>query len=196
MERDRRVSRLIAITPNALCVFRLLLAGAFPFIPASWWLPVVAAGIFSDWADGFIARRFDVMSIVGSLLDGIADKLFVFSIAVTMVLAAELTWWEVSLVLTRDVLVALLVAYVICCRKWAHFKDMKHRAIGKFATVAQYALIGAILVFEDAVSVTFVIAAAASVAAAWEYLVAFLSEWKADRQQVGLEAPDRGPAHG
>ena len=183
MDDDRRVSRVIAQTPNALCVFRLILAGVFPFIPEAWWLPAVSVGIFSDWADGFIARRLRVTSTLGSILDGISDKLFVFSVAVTMVLHDKLALWEVLLVLSRDFLVAFLVVYVMWRGLWSSFSRMKHRWLGKIATVAQYALIGALLVWDDAVFVTFIIAAASSVAAAGEYLVAFAGEWKADRQR-------------
>jgi len=65
--------------PNALSVLRLGFAVAFPFVPESWWIALVLAAGFSDWLDGWIARRFQATSWIGGLLDGVSDKAFVLS---------------------------------------------------------------------------------------------------------------------
>ncbi len=68
----------ILTIPNLLSLFRLLL------IPVYVWIyfngnHLVAAGIFAlscltDMLDGFIARRFNMISTVGKVLDPFADK--------------------------------------------------------------------------------------------------------------------------
>jgi cardiolipin synthase len=78
----------------------LILAGAFA--PAFW--TFVAAGI-SDAIDGFIAKRFDMRSRIGALLDPIADKTLLVSIYVTLGIAAELPAWIVILVVFRDLMI-------------------------------------------------------------------------------------------
>lgn len=70
--------------PNVLTLFRLLIV---PVMVIAYYLPfkgmnVVAAAMFAaaaitDWLDGWIARRYDMMSAFGAFLDPVADKLAV-----------------------------------------------------------------------------------------------------------------------
>ena len=78
--------------PNCLCYFRILLIPIFlyvyfgsefeyHFIVAAFVL--VLSGI-SDFLDGFIARKYDMVTDFGKLIDPIADKLTQFTIAITL----------------------------------------------------------------------------------------------------------------
>ena len=75
--------------PNLLSVFRLI-----AFLPViilfssehyltSFFLFTVAA--WSDFLDGFLARRYNITSNLGSLLDLLADKVLVSSILIYLV---------------------------------------------------------------------------------------------------------------
>lgn len=58
---------------------------------------------FTDWLDGWLARRNNLVSMVGKLLDPLADKLIVMA---TLIIAAELhriPGWFVVLLLSREI---------------------------------------------------------------------------------------------
>jgi cardiolipin synthase len=95
--------------PNVITLGRLLsvpvaiwviLDGAFD---VAFWI-FVAAGV-SDAVDGFIAKRFDMKTPIGALLDPLADKALLVSIYVTLGLAGQLPTWLVILVVFRDVMI-------------------------------------------------------------------------------------------
>lgn len=95
--------------PNIITLARLLsvpvavwliLIGSFA--PAFWLF--VAAGI-SDGVDGFIAKRFDLRSELGAILDPLADKALLMSVYVTLGVAGVLPALIVILVVARDVMI-------------------------------------------------------------------------------------------
>lgn len=61
---------------------------------------VVAAGI-SDWLDGYVARRWNMSSVLGSYLDPIGDKAFVASVALALAAKGVLPAWLAACVLVR-----------------------------------------------------------------------------------------------
>ncbi len=92
----------------------LILAGQFA---AAFWM-FVLAGI-SDAVDGFIAKRFDMRTKIGALLDPVADKTLLVSIYVTLGVAGQLPTWLVILVVSRDLMIVggfLLVRLLVLVR--------------------------------------------------------------------------------
>lgn len=98
----------VATVPNALCVLRMLLTPCIGVAvvegaatPA--FTMFVVAG-FTDLLDGQIARRVPgQQSLLGSVLDPIADKLLVSTLFVTLSYTSQLPLLLTILVLTRDV---------------------------------------------------------------------------------------------
>ena len=95
--------------PNAICVVRLalvapivwlLMAGQFPLALA---LFVVAGA--SDGLDGYLAKRFDWRTRLGSLLDPAADKLLLVSVFVTLTYLGLVPAALTAIVVGRDVLI-------------------------------------------------------------------------------------------
>ncbi|MGW9626900.1 CDP-diacylglycerol--glycerol-3-phosphate 3-phosphatidyltransferase [Microbacterium sp. NPDC055521] len=101
--------------PNAITIARiplavvffvlLLLAGAFGAddIVMRW----VAAGLFvlaisTDWVDGYLARRYDIVSDFGKLWDPIADKLLTGAGFLGLAILGEVPWWIVIVILVRE----------------------------------------------------------------------------------------------
>ena len=67
----------------------------------------VFAGV-TDWIDGYIARRFNLISNFGKLMDALADKVIIVGMFVTLLATSMLpTWsiWFVLLILCREFLV-------------------------------------------------------------------------------------------
>ncbi|VDL69824.1 unnamed protein product [Nippostrongylus brasiliensis] len=97
----------LSTIPNALCVGRII---ATPFVgylvvqhqfPVAFALFAVAGA--TDMLDGYIARNFPGQkSLLGSVLDPIADKLLVSVMFVTMSCASLIPWQLTAVVLTRD----------------------------------------------------------------------------------------------
>jgi phosphatidylglycerophosphate synthase len=171
--------------PNALSILRIAAALALPFVPGPFRIGLVLFAGVSDWLDGFIARRFNAMSPLGALLDGIADKLFVFSAVVTLLDAGRLTLWQGALVMARDVTVAAIALGVILCREWQAFGHMQVRLAGKLTTAFAIPWFATLLVpaAEGARLPLFVLAAGASVCAAIDYLLQLRSRLQA-RQRL------------
>ena len=98
--------------PNILSVSRLL-ATVLVFILVlvnQPWAFLVATIIFilasvTDYLDGYLARRFKVVSTLGVFLDLTADKVFVAAILVAMVQIALVPAWIVFIIITREFLV-------------------------------------------------------------------------------------------
>ncbi|MGH7594310.1 MAG: CDP-alcohol phosphatidyltransferase family protein [Gemmatimonadales bacterium] len=95
---------------DGITLLRIPLAIVFPLVGSTpVRLVVLGLAAATDLGDGWVARRFG-SSRIGSVLDPIADKLFV-AVAFAVVLASgKLTWYEVLAVLARDIVAT--VAFV------------------------------------------------------------------------------------
>ncbi|MCP3902602.1 MAG: CDP-alcohol phosphatidyltransferase family protein [Planctomycetes bacterium] len=156
---------------------RLVAAAAFPALAVAWRLPVVVLAGFTDWLDGFIARRYSVGSTSGALLDAIADKVFALSVLLSLAVSGELRWWQVLLVVVRDVAVGITAAYAAVIRDWARFKQMRPRVSGKVTTMLVFVWFVTLTApwswAQAAAMPLFVLTAASSVVAAVDYLTRF-----------------------
>ncbi|MEN8198626.1 MAG: CDP-alcohol phosphatidyltransferase family protein [Thermodesulfobacteriota bacterium] len=170
------VKDYIRFIPNALSSGRILLALYFPFSPENFWLPLVLISGFSDVLDGWIARRYQVQSWQGSILDGIGDKLFVLCVLITFAAAGKISAWWLPLLLARDLVVAYTAAYAVSIRSWESFQKMEHRISGKLATVGQFLLFLTVLLFPAGIYPALGCAVLFSVTAAVDYGRLFLLE--------------------
>jgi CDP-diacylglycerol--glycerol-3-phosphate 3-phosphatidyltransferase len=80
------------------------------FLGLSSWGRYAAAGIFvlaalTDLFDGMIARKYNIISEMGKLLDPIADKLLVTTALVALVMTDGLSVWAVVIILAREFIV-------------------------------------------------------------------------------------------
>lgn len=96
----------IARIPLAI-VFMVLLLLAGPRGDTDLVLRWVAAALFvlaisTDWVDGFLARRFELVSDFGKLWDPIADKLLTGLAFVGLAVLGEVAWWVVAVILVRE----------------------------------------------------------------------------------------------
>jgi phosphatidylglycerophosphate synthase len=173
----------IAPVPNLLTGLRLLLAAAFPFVPAAARIPVVVAAGLSDFLDGWIARRFHAESHLGRLLDGVADKAFVVTVLLGLAVRGEIAWIEAVLLLARDAVVVGIAAVFAARRRWEAFGHMRARGPGKATTALAFAWFVAVLI-EAAPALRWTLfgaAALASVVAAVDYLAQAFRETRSHR---------------
>jgi cardiolipin synthase len=101
----------------------------------------VVAGV-SDAVDGFLAKRFNMTSELGALLDPLADKALLVSIFISLGIWGEIPRWLVILVVSRDI---MIVSAVIV--SWLFDKPvaMKPLMVSKLNTVAQVAFAALVL---------------------------------------------------
>lgn len=73
---------------------------------------VFCAASFTDGLDGYLARRNDLISTFGKLMDPIADKLLIISSMVVLVSLDRLAAWVAVVVIAREFAVTVLRAAV------------------------------------------------------------------------------------
>ncbi|KAI6130164.1 hypothetical protein EV401DRAFT_2054329 [Pisolithus croceorrhizus] len=112
---------------------------------------LVYAGL-SDLVDGFLARRFNMRSVLGTILDPAADKTLMTTLTVTLTMKGLLPVSLAVIIIGRDVLLSLSAFYIrytslpppkTFARYW-NFSipsaEVRPTAISKFNTAAQLAL--------------------------------------------------------
>lgn len=132
--------------PNFISIGRLFL------VPLAIWLivsdePMTAFWIFvlagvSDAVDGFLARQFNMRSVVGTYLDPLADKALLVSIYVTFAVLNEIPVWVTILVVSRDV---LIIGAVVLAGMLGRPIAMRPSIVSKLNTVAQIVLAALVL---------------------------------------------------
>ncbi len=139
-------SRLLANLPNLITLARLLMTPlavsmivSQSFVAA--FLIFVAAGV-SDAVDGFIARRFDLRTELGSYLDPLADKALLTSMYVALAAIGALSPALAILVVSRDLMILFAVLV-----SWLLLNPVAIRPvwISKFNTAAQIAFAAFVL---------------------------------------------------
>jgi CDP-diacylglycerol--glycerol-3-phosphate 3-phosphatidyltransferase len=98
--------------PNMLTMGRIFLIPLFVWFTYDGdpFYSVLAAFVFTlaavtDVVDGFLARRWNMITVVGKLLDPLADKLIVAAAMVMMVRMGRLPAWVVIVLLSREFIV-------------------------------------------------------------------------------------------
>ena len=99
--------------PNAITIVRILCAPVFLWMlladagadgPLRWWAAVLfIVAIATDGIDGYIARRHDIVTDLGKLLDPIADKVLTGFAFVGLSILGELPWWVTIVILIREI---------------------------------------------------------------------------------------------
>jgi len=154
--------------PNLLTSARLGAAIAFPVVPAEWWLSLTVYAAVSDLVDGWLSRRWGSTSVIGQLLDPIADKAFLFAAAGTLTVARLITPWELLAVASRDIAVLLLTALAAWSVRLVA-EDVRPRWSGKVATAGQLTLLLALAAWRQPQPALVLVAAGLSLLSAVDY---------------------------
>ena len=109
-------SRRILSVPNALSFLRLATVPVFVWLFVSGEtnaaVALYAAGAWTDFFDGYLARKFDAVTELGKILDPLADRIFIIALAVALVGAEALPLWLALGVVARDVLLVSAFPFV------------------------------------------------------------------------------------
>lgn len=138
--QDKR-NRILTI-PNLLSAFRLALVpvivwlycGRGDYHLTAWVLLLSGA---TDIVDGFIARRFDMVSDLGKVLDPVADKLTQAAALACLLTRFRAVWWLLAVLVVKEGVMAAMGILVIKRTGVVHGA----RWHGKLATCLIYAVI-------------------------------------------------------
>ena len=69
-----------------------------------WWAAVLfIVAIASDGIDGYLARRYKLVSDFGKIMDPVADKVITGAAFIGLSILNELPWWVTIIVLIREI---------------------------------------------------------------------------------------------
>ena len=128
-------SRILTI-PNVISFVRLATVPVFIWLFVSGFenaaVILYAAGAWSDFFDGYIARRTNSVTELGKLLDPLADRIFIAALVIALVVRDTLPWWVALVILGRDLLVLSLFPYL----ERRKIQRIAVNRVGKTATAA------------------------------------------------------------
>jgi len=135
--------------PNIITIFRIVLIPVFLIVFYSSsesrilyaGLIFILAGI-SDVLDGFIARKFDLTSKLGAVLDPFADKLMSFTVLVCFTSIGLIPFWILIPMLIKEGVMIAGAATLYLKHKKAVIPANK---FGKIATFSLYAAVVSII---------------------------------------------------
>lgn len=142
--------------PNALAFIRLLLAPVMFFLLVNressflihihyTWLDFMAAFIFvvasaTDFFDGYIARTFNQVTVLGQILDPLADKMLTLAGFLGLMMLDRAPAWAIFLIITRELFITGLRVSAV-----SQGLDIAASWMGKVKTVVQMIAIGFLL---------------------------------------------------
>jgi cardiolipin synthase len=141
---DEQVSDRILTIPNVISFIRLAGVGVF------WWVllgledfALAALLIFvigwTDWIDGYLARRLNQVSKLGKALDPVADRVMIASAVIGGMIAGILPLWFGWLLIIREAFMGLVTLPLMSRGKG----PLEVRYLGKLSTFILYGAIPA-----------------------------------------------------
>lgn len=137
--------------PNMLTLGRI---GAIPILVVLllfdnracglWAAVIFGIAAITDWLDGYLARKWEIVTVFGKFLDPLADKLIVMAAFIMMIPLGRVPAWAVFLILARELIVTGL-------RSIASSEGIVISAsnLGKYKTIFQMTAIPGLLLHYD-----------------------------------------------
>lgn len=124
-------------TPNKLTIARMIIVPFLVIFLLTGWggeanryisLTLFVVASVTDWFDGYLARKNNLVTNFGKFMDPLADKLLVCSAMICMIDLKRLTAWFVIIIIAREFIISgfrLIAAengIVIAANYWGKFK--------------------------------------------------------------------------
>ncbi len=123
--------------PNALTLFRLLLIPVFIYLMSiNLMMPALAVFIvasLTDILDGYIARKYNLITDIGKLFDPLADKLMVLSLLFMLAYKGIAPRSAIIILFIKELL--MMIGGVLLLKKDKVVYSMKIGKIAQFVTV-------------------------------------------------------------
>ena len=102
--------------PNSITLIRIAVTPIILFLTFNNQLVIVCILIFissfSDWLDGYIARRFNQFSRLGELLDPISDRIYILTLLFIVYYLNALNILIIGIIILRELFMTILIAYL------------------------------------------------------------------------------------
>ena len=124
-------------TPNKLTIARMIIVPFLLIFLLTGWggeanryisLTLFVVASVTDWFDGYLARKNNLVTNFGKFMDPLADKLLVCSAMICMIDLKRLSAWFVIIIIAREFIISgfrLIAAengIVIAANYWGKFK--------------------------------------------------------------------------
>ena len=116
-ERSTRDERRVWTLPNVISMLRLAGVPVFLWLVLgpeadAWALGLLMLSGVTDYLDGWLARRLNQTSVLGQVLDPVADRLYILAVVIGLGLREIIPWWVVVILPLRDLLLWGLVPFL------------------------------------------------------------------------------------
>ncbi len=164
--------------PNTITVVRIFFAPVFIWLllaagddlasPLRWWgAGLFIVGMATDGIDGYLARKYDVVSDFGKLLDPIADKVLTGGALVALSILGELPWWVTGLILLREIGITIYRFAVLSDHVIPASRGGKLKTITQFVAISCALLPLQLFLGEAANILNVILMSAATVITVW-----------------------------
>ena len=170
--------------PNLLTISRIfLLLPIIAFFEKGFFflsLTIFIFAAFTDYLDGYFARQNNQASDLGSLLDLLADKLFVSVLLIWMTFKFDSLVILISsiLIISREISISYLRLFIVT--KSGSISEVKSDLIGKYKTAIQMVGLGLILISPITPDFTLnfsLLLIVISALLSWYSLIKYLNKW-------------------
>lgn len=192
---EEQVSNRIFTIPNIISFVRLLGVAVF------WWVLLVldnvgAAAVFifvigwTDWVDGYLARRLDQVTELGKALDPVADRLMIASAVIGGMIVGALPLWIGWLLIAREAFMGVVTLVLVM--RGAGVLSVRY--LGKVATFLLYGAVPGFYLIEAGFLVAILtpltwVSAIAGLAIYWFVAVQYVGDARAVLSE--LESPGK-----
>jgi CDP-diacylglycerol--glycerol-3-phosphate 3-phosphatidyltransferase len=182
--------------PNTITIIRIFFAPVFIWMlltagpdlnsPLRWWGAVLfVIGMATDGVDGYLARKYNVVSDFGKLLDPIADKVLTGGALITLSLLGELPWWVTGLILLREVGITVFRLVVLSDRVIPASRGGKIKTITQFVAIT-FALFPMQSVIGDSANIiNIVLMSTATIITVWTGIDYLVDAWRQSKKLSG-----------
>ena len=189
MKNDTKGKEQILTIPNLLSLIRIIM---IPFIVWAYLgleneylvLGLIILSALTDIVDGFIARRFHMVSDFGKILDPIADKLTQGTVLICLALEYKLIRILIIIFAVKELIMGVMGA--ITLKKYGEVNSAKW--YGKVTTTLLYAVMMCLVIFpnigEVVSNILICICIAVVILSLLLYMNFYRSVWKENAKRI------------
>jgi CDP-diacylglycerol--glycerol-3-phosphate 3-phosphatidyltransferase len=168
--------------PNTLATSRMIIAPIMFWVilnPQSFtdngihisWNYYVASLLFvlasvTDFFDGYIARELNQKTLLGAIIDPLADKMLIIAAFLGLMMIGEASAWAIYIIIIRELFITGLRTVAI-----SEGVDVSASMAGKIKTVAQMFAIGFLLMHWEGGEALLWISVALTLYSGFEYII-------------------------